>query len=172
MVPQHLELEGRRGSSRPYAVGSACHQGRASGSRRLPSARRRRPHGTAVLRQRVEQSATLESAPYCRLLQGRLQRSSRSSGHDGCESCAMRHQGRSEEHTSELQSRLHLVCRLLLEKKKTHNMGFAYFQGYFFCRPQESLARKVPSRRLRYLLCLSMICSAVIAWCLIKITVL
>src|SRR2546422_8472783 len=35
---------------------------------------------------------------------------------------------RSEEHTSELQSRLHLVCRLLLEKKKNihkdakHNM--------------------------------------------------
>src|SRR2546422_7131242 len=27
---------------------------------------------------------------------------------------------RSEEHTSELQSRLHLVCRLLLEKKKRH----------------------------------------------------
>src|SRR2546422_8031220 len=33
---------------------------------------------------------------------------------------------RSEEHTSELQSRLHLVCRLLLEKKKkklTHQRG-------------------------------------------------
>src|SRR5687768_18331749 len=28
------------------------------------------------------------------------------------------HGHRSEEHTSELQSRLHLVCRLLLEKKK------------------------------------------------------
>src|SRR2546422_4106611 len=28
---------------------------------------------------------------------------------------------RSEEHTSELQSRLHLVCRLLLEKKKNHD---------------------------------------------------
>src|SRR5690625_6761378 len=28
---------------------------------------------------------------------------------------------RSEEHTSELQSRGHLVCRLLLEKKKQHN---------------------------------------------------
>src|SRR2546422_3575989 len=28
------------------------------------------------------------------------------------------HRHRSEEHTSELQSRLHLVCRLLLEKKK------------------------------------------------------
>src|SRR5205809_3736947 len=32
--------------------------------------------------------------------------------------CGDRSAGRSEEHTSELQSRLHLVCRLLLEKKK------------------------------------------------------
>src|SRR2546429_2749450 len=30
---------------------------------------------------------------------------------------------RSEEHTSELQSRLHLVCRLLLEKKKSPSPG-------------------------------------------------
>src|SRR2546429_4369175 len=29
---------------------------------------------------------------------------------------------RSEEHTSELQSRLHLVCRLLLEKKKKQHL--------------------------------------------------
>src|SRR5205809_3748591 len=29
---------------------------------------------------------------------------------------------RSEEHTSELQSRLHLVCRLLLEKKKKQQL--------------------------------------------------
>src|SRR2546429_4404006 len=29
---------------------------------------------------------------------------------------------RSEEHTSELQSRLHLVCRLLLEKKHPHDL--------------------------------------------------
>src|SRR5258708_21594079 len=29
---------------------------------------------------------------------------------------------RSEEHTSELQSPDHLVCRLLLEKKKKHNL--------------------------------------------------
>src|SRR2546429_4544736 len=35
-------------------------------------------------------------------------------------------QARSEEHTSELQSRLHLVCRLLLEKKKTCS-GFSTF---------------------------------------------
>src|SRR3989442_4677578 len=32
--------------------------------------------------------------------------------------------GRSEEHTSELQSRPHLVCRLLLEKKKRVAMPF------------------------------------------------
>src|SRR2546422_1435269 len=31
--------------------------------------------------------------------------------------------GRSEEHTSELQSRLHLVCRLLLEKKKNKEVA-------------------------------------------------
>src|SRR5216684_5105798 len=30
---------------------------------------------------------------------------------------------RSEEHTSELQSRLHLVCRLLLEKKKKKKLN-------------------------------------------------
>src|SRR2546422_7189755 len=40
------------------------------------------------------------------------------------EKAAIAHSGlwRSEEHTSELQSRLHLVCRLLLEKKKTMNI--------------------------------------------------
>src|SRR2546422_8508932 len=32
--------------------------------------------------------------------------------------CCQAARSRSEEHTSELQSRLHLVCRLLLEKKK------------------------------------------------------
>src|SRR2546422_4721357 len=35
---------------------------------------------------------------------------------------------RSEEHTSELQSRLHLVCRLLLEKKKTHTADTYCYQ--------------------------------------------
>src|SRR2546422_4749617 len=36
----------------------------------------------------------------------------------GGEDAALAAMKRSEEHTSELQSRLHLVCRLLLEKKK------------------------------------------------------
>src|SRR5690625_7110435 len=39
-------------------------------------------------------------------------------GHPGCLVLEM---VRSEEHTSELQSRGHLVCRLLLEKKKREN---------------------------------------------------
>src|SRR3989442_12238010 len=36
---------------------------------------------------------------------------------------AMRCRPRSEEHTSELQSRPHLVCRLLLEKKKNFTIA-------------------------------------------------
>src|SRR2546422_2170774 len=39
---------------------------------------------------------------------------------------------RSEEHTSELQSRLHLVCRLLLEKKKNTTQ----------CTPQAASRRR------------------------------
>src|SRR5207249_5488696 len=41
--------------------------------------------------------------------------------------------GRSEEHTSELQSRFDLVCRLLLEKKKQDN-------GRSQCNPSSQLA--------------------------------
>src|SRR3712207_7831419 len=33
---------------------------------------------------------------------------------------------RSEEHTSELQSRQYLVCRLLLEKKKYHSLSYLF----------------------------------------------
>src|SRR2546422_5979675 len=35
---------------------------------------------------------------------------------------------RSEEHTSELQSRLHLVCRLLLEKKKNKHASIRFLE--------------------------------------------
>src|SRR2546429_5311334 len=42
------------------------------------------------------------------------------------QSCG-RIQTRSEEHTSELQSRLHLVCRLLLEKKKNNLQQDNYY---------------------------------------------
>src|SRR5690349_19900903 len=37
---------------------------------------------------------------------------------------------RSEEHTSELQSRRDLVCRLLLEKKKEYDARYGEFQSY------------------------------------------
>src|SRR2546429_5949327 len=45
---------------------------------------------------------------------------------------------RSEEHTSELQSRLHLVCRLLLEKKKTATSLTHAFPRRTGCRRSES----------------------------------
>src|SRR5690242_20854880 len=37
---------------------------------------------------------------------------------------------RSEEHTSELQSHVNLVCRLLLEKKKNRNCTFSSYHYY------------------------------------------
>src|SRR5689334_23766991 len=37
---------------------------------------------------------------------------------------------RSEEHTSELQSQFHLVCRLLLEKKKKQNYQYILLEVY------------------------------------------
>src|SRR5207253_2165314 len=54
---------------------------------------------------------------------------------------------RSEEHTSELQSRGHLVCRLLLEKKKTrqHSDSFRH-QLKMFCASSTSLDPRAISR--------------------------
>src|SRR2546422_1581857 len=54
-----------------------------------------------------------ESATFCR--QGSAVESHPPGGLDAEPRAVV---SRSEEHTSELQSRLHLVCRLLLEKKK------------------------------------------------------
>src|SRR6266702_6196749 len=55
-----------------------------------------------------------------------LFRSLAHSGQNGSSSCASLcpKRPRSEEHTSELQSRGHLVCRLLLEKKKQKQLTF------------------------------------------------
>src|SRR5207249_10012516 len=44
-------------------------------------------------------------------------RSIASSARNACRTCGRSSRSRSEEHTSELQSRFDLVCRLLLEKK-------------------------------------------------------
>src|SRR5687768_18241269 len=50
----------------------------------------------------------------------------RRAGVPGPAGSAVERRVRSEEHTSELQSRLHLVCRLLLEKKKKHTTPAQY----------------------------------------------
>src|SRR5699024_11549271 len=45
----------------------------------------------------------------------------------------MKNSGRSEEHTSELQSRFELVCRLLLEKKnRTYNLDSAKYTAPYY----------------------------------------
>src|SRR2546422_6148928 len=61
-------------------------------------------------------SPCLPSQVFSALLRAALNFATRSSQRAG--SFAFEQSTRSEEHTSELQSRLHLVCRLLLEKKK------------------------------------------------------
>ena len=61
---------------------------------------------------------------------------------------------RSEEHTSELQSRLHLVCRLLLEKKKNKNSTFnksdVYRQQEANDRFYEILAQEIDTAVIYY----------------------
>src|SRR5438876_11010407 len=69
--------------------------------------RRRPPRSTLFPYTTLFRSgAGCRRAPYCRALPEGQRRQ------DGA--------ARSEEHTSELQSPVHLVCRLLLEKKKHH----------------------------------------------------
>src|SRR3989442_10784823 len=64
-----------------------------------------------------------------------------------------RYSRRSEEHTSELQSRPHLVCRLLLEKKKMVSMQISISRlqthNVNRCGRSRHLARKLSLRRKR-----------------------
>ena len=55
-------------------------------------------------------------------------------------------------------------CRMLAEKLETpqefqqaRDLGFVYFQGYFFCRPELVMGREVPASRLHYLRLLEMV---------------
>src|SRR3712207_7015282 len=75
--------------------------------------RRRRPCTRPVLPPRVrhDEERERDRAPPAR----------------GCRGACDRHARRSEEHTSELQSRQYLVCRLLLEKKKNIKMYYLVF---------------------------------------------
>src|SRR2546422_3855754 len=56
---------------------------------------------------------------------------------------------RSEEHTSELQSRLHLVCRLLLEKKKQNKQKHRREPYQGLRSPRADARRRVPETRTR-----------------------
>src|ERR1022692_737937 len=56
------------------------------------------------------------------------------------------------------------LCKMLAEKVETlaeyhqaRDMGFTYFQGYFFCRPEILSSHEVPASRLNYLRLLEMI---------------
>src|SRR5690349_23014842 len=60
----------------------------------------------------------LPSGQTANLSANRLQPAAQASATDRSGACCRSVAGRSEEHTSELQSRRDLVCRLLLEKKK------------------------------------------------------
>src|SRR5437879_7637959 len=60
--------------------------------------------------------------PYTTLFRSRGQRQARRRQGTGPHRCDGRAAARSEEHTSELQSPMYLVCRLLLEKKKNKIM--------------------------------------------------
>src|SRR3712207_7071773 len=66
---------------------------------------------TTLFRSHVASHLPLHSLP-------RLPQNGWTSGEEVCPQDSTQPSARSEEHTSELQSRQYLVCRLLLEKKK------------------------------------------------------
>src|SRR3712207_8259532 len=84
----------------------------------ISSARRRArgSSGSAAARSAARARAAAATPPASRRATARARAGTRAapSRRTGC-ACG---RGRSEEHTSELQSRQYLVCRLLLEKKK------------------------------------------------------
>src|SRR3989442_10829420 len=77
----------------------------------------RAPGGSrgSVVPQRDSNPCSKTAARFCQRIRQLRRAGQRRPGGDRNPSCDGR---RSEEHTSELQSRPHLVCRLLLEKKK------------------------------------------------------
>jgi len=69
-----------------------------------------------------------------------------------------------EERTG-LVHRYQARCKLLAEKVETQlefrqarTMGFRYFQGFFFCRPEIMMARDMPANRIHHLRLLEMVC--------------
>jgi c-di-GMP-related signal transduction protein len=72
---------------------------------------------------------------------------------------------RPEERAGMLRRFASPTCKILAEKLETphefyqaRDMGFTYFQGYFFCRPELVVGREVPASRLHYMRLLEMVC--------------
>jgi c-di-GMP-related signal transduction protein len=72
---------------------------------------------------------------------------------------------RPEERAGMLRRFASPTCKMLAEKLETphefyqaRDMGFTYFQGYFFCRPELVVGREVPASRLHYMRLLEMVC--------------
>src|SRR3712207_6904689 len=91
------------------------------------SSRRSRPHHRCPRWFRSAPLEVLGPSPHARQRTGRLRVRARGTGGRHRPAHPLPH--RSEEHTSELQSRQYLVCRLLLEKKinKTIPLHSAYY---------------------------------------------
>src|SRR2546422_7475627 len=79
---------------------------------------RRPPRSTLFPYTTLFRSLTLDQLLTLAQLRLVVERDTERLGDPGRAGLVLLREPRSEEHTSELQSRLHLVCRLLLEKKK------------------------------------------------------
>jgi len=71
---------------------------------------------------------------------------------------------RPEERAGMLRRFASPKCKMLAEKIETphefqqaRDMGFSYFQGYFFCRPEIVVGREVPASQLHYIRLLEMV---------------
>jgi EAL and modified HD-GYP domain-containing signal transduction protein len=69
------------------------------------------------------------------------------------------------EERADMIRRFRPACKMLAEKLETpqesheaKEMGFTYFQGYFFCRPELVIGREVPASRIHYMRLLEMVC--------------
>src|SRR5205809_5787620 len=87
--------------------------------------------------------------PYTTLFRSHPRRKRRRSSYGRRSSTTTMRRVRSEEHTSELQSRLHLVCRLLLEKKKVAQAGGQHHSQQLDAGVRQTGGEVVMSRRVQ-----------------------
>src|SRR5690606_39320223 len=95
---------------------------------------RRRAEGSLPPGSGHHRRATAAHSGVSDAVQPRLQRHRLLFAGDGLRRRRRRVDARSEEHTSELQSREKLVCRLLLEKKNLYFVSFTVNAIFIFCK--------------------------------------